>query len=219
MIPVAPPSPPDARKAHELVKSAARLRAIAANGLLFATDPYDLERYTEARALAESILAAAADVDLDAAHEMFEEPGYVTPKVDVRGAVFDAGGRLLLVRERTDGGWSLPGGWSETHESPREAVEREVLEEACVRVRATRLLAVVDRSRHPHTPSPNSVYKLVFGCELLEELPFDDSGETLEARYFAFDDLPELSLRRVAPSWIARLEPYARDPDLPPYFD
>lgn len=214
-----PPSPPDARKAHELVKSAARLRAIAANGLLFANDPYDLERYTEARALAESMLAAAADVDLDSAHAMFEEPGYVTPKVDVRGAIFDTGGRLLLVRERSDGGWSLPGGWAETHESPREAVEREVLEEASLRVRATRVLAIVDRSRHPHLPSPNSVYKLVFGCEVTEELAFDDSAETLEARYFGFDELPELSLRRVAPTWIARLEPYANDPHLPPYFD
>ena len=65
------------------------------------------------------------------------QPGYATPKVDVRAACF-RDGRLLMVRERSDGGWCLPGGWADVGDRPAAAAEREVLEEAgftCARAR------------------------------------------------------------------------------------
>jgi ADP-ribose pyrophosphatase YjhB (NUDIX family) len=195
------------------VQAAARIRAIAANGLLFSTDSYDIERYEEARALAEEILAGAAGVEVSAVRAMFDEPGYVTPKVDVRAVVFDGEGRVLLDRERADGLWSLPGGWAETTDSPREAVERELLEEAFIRGRVRRLLAVIDRARHPHTPQPHRVYKLVIECEALEELPFDCSGEVLERGFFSFEDLPPLSTTRVTASWLLPLQRFADGAD------
>jgi 8-oxo-dGTP diphosphatase len=53
--------------------------------------------------------------------------------------VHDAAGRLLLIRRGHDphrGSWSLPGGRVEAGESVAEAVEREVLEETGLVVRA-----------------------------------------------------------------------------------
>src|SRR5260370_39271322 len=45
------------------------------------------------------------------------EVGYATPKVEVRGAVV-RDNQILLVREREDGGWTMPGGWADVGESP-----------------------------------------------------------------------------------------------------
>ncbi len=60
--------------------------------------------------------------------------------------------RLLLVKERSDGLWTLPGGWADVNKSPSEAIVREVLEESGYRVKPARLLALYDRSLHPHEP-------------------------------------------------------------------
>ena len=57
----------------------------------------------------------------------------------VGAVVHDHSGRLLLVlrgREPSRGLWSLPGGRVERGETDRQAVEREVLEETGLRVRA-----------------------------------------------------------------------------------
>ncbi len=77
--------------------------------------------------------------------------GYATPKVDVRGSVF-RDDQILLVKERADGLWTLPGGWADVNESPREAVVREIMEESGYHTRANKLLAVWDRAKHQHTP-------------------------------------------------------------------
>src|SRR5699024_11935868 len=80
--------------------------------------------------------------------------GYTAPKIDVRGGVFDQEGRVLLVREIADGNrWTLPGGWCDVLETPRQAVEREVEEEAGFAVRAVHLAAVIDREQWPHEPA------------------------------------------------------------------
>lgn len=96
--------------------------------------------------------------------------GCATPKLDVRAGIFDLDGQVLLVRESADAHcWTLPGGWCDVLESPREAIEREVLEEAGVRVRAVHLAGVFDRERWPHLPVyDHHIYKLLFVCELID---------------------------------------------------
>ena len=83
----------------------------------------------------------------------------------MRGAVF-VGEQVLLVRERSDGRWTLPGGWVDVNDSPAQAVEREILEESGYRARAVKLAALVDKNRHPHPPGVHHIYKLMFLCEL-----------------------------------------------------
>src|SRR5262249_30747674 len=109
---------------------ARELHTIAQAGLGYSQDAFDRERFERVRAVAAEIVAAGTDGDLPAALEcLSRDPGYVTPKVDVRAAVFDGGGRILLVREHSDGCWSLPGGWADIGQSAGEVAVREVLEE------------------------------------------------------------------------------------------
>src|SRR5436853_570305 len=82
---------------------ARELQAIAQNGLTFTRDTYDRERYLKLQELAARMLAAELDISPAQAQHYWEgEEGYATPKVDVRGGVFD-GERVLLVRELTGG--------------------------------------------------------------------------------------------------------------------
>ena len=197
------------------------MQAIAQAGLTFDPDPYDAQRYRRLRALALEVLAAGSGAPAPRIEALFEgETGYPTPKVDVRGAAFDARGRLLMVREASDGLWTLPGGWADVNETLAEGVAREVREEAGVAVRVRKLAAVWDRTRRGHPDRVFSCAKAFFLCEPLEGAPEPDGLETIEAAWFAEDAIPgELSLPRVLPGQIARMFDHARRPGLPTDYD
>jgi ADP-ribose pyrophosphatase YjhB (NUDIX family) len=145
---------------------AQRIQAISQIGLTYAKDPFDLERYAALRDLAMEIVAHQSDTDMMHITDLFaEQQGYATPKVDVRGVVFHEGG-LLLVKERQDGGWTLPGGWADVSDSPTQAVEKEIREESGYEARAIKLLAVYDRIKQGHPAQFFNVYKLFIRCEL-----------------------------------------------------
>jgi ADP-ribose pyrophosphatase YjhB (NUDIX family) len=164
------------------------------------------------------MLAAHSIGDLEEARGLLDlQTGPATPKVDVRAAVFDDGG-ILLIKEPDDGGWSLPGGWADVDESPAEAIAREVHEESGYRVRVTRLLSAYDRDRQGHPPSLYCIYKLNFLCEILDH----DPSVAIEADgmgFFAQDSIPPLSLARVTPAQIERLFEHHRNLNLPADFD
>jgi ADP-ribose pyrophosphatase YjhB (NUDIX family) len=195
-----------------------RLQALAQNGIAYSKDPFDIERFEEIRRVAVEIAAVKTGLDLEQVRDIFAfEKGYATPKVDVRGVVF-RDEMVLLVKERRDGLWTLPGGWADVGDSPSESVEREVFEESGYRVRAIKLLALYDRNRHPHPPHPQHIYKLFFHCELLGGEPVE-SNETDGVGFFAEHDLPPMSLTRTLPSQIARFFEHYRHPDWPTDFD
>ena len=165
------------------ISLAQRIQAIAQTGLTYSQGPYDTERYGELAAIAASMIAGPEPEKIALASRLFAaEAGYATPKVDVRAAVFQDG-RLLLVREVEDGGWTLPGGWADVGQSAAESVEREVLEESGFVVKAVKLLAFWDRDKHPHPPIPFHSFKLVFRCELLGGVAAP-SVETSEVGFF-----------------------------------
>ena len=197
----------------------ARLQAIAQNGLTFARDPYDIERYTAIRQIAAEMIAAGSAVDISVIHGLLEkDTGYATPKVDVRGVVF-RGDKLLLVRESSDGHWTVPGGWADVGESPAENVVREIYEESGFQTRPVKVLAMFDRSKHPHVPPfPFHVYKLFLRCEIIggTETP---SSETTAVGFFGEAEIPELSITRVTPWQIKRFFEHFKQPDMPTDFD
>jgi len=201
---------------------ARELQAIAQTGLTFATNGYDRERYTAIRSLAAQIMATQSDAEFGRVEALFaEQAGYATPKVDVRGAIFDENSRILLVREIADAGrWTMPGGWADVNQSPAESIIREVREEAGLEVRVRKLAAVYDRARHPHQPPhPFHVFKLFFICEVIGGTP-EPGTETSEVAFFAENEIPgDLSLGRVVPHQIARMFEHARHRDLPTDFD
>ena len=197
---------------------ARKLQAIGQNGLTYSKDPFDIERFEELRELALEILQNYTDSDLPRIRDLFAgEHGHATPKVDVRGVVFNEDA-ILLVRERADGKWTLPGGWVDVNESPSESVVREVFEESGYQTKALKLLACYDRNRHPHPPHPYHVYKLFFHCEIVGGSP-STSYETDGVDFFKQDAIPELSTGRVTSAQIDRFFEFLRSPDLPTDFD
>ncbi len=197
---------------------AQRLQAIAQDGLAYGDNVYDRERYEMIREVAAEIYAAGSDTPLETIAGLFDQQaGYATPKVDVRGAVFQQG-RILLVQERSDGRWTLPGGWADPGYSPSENVAREIHEESGYEARAVKLALVHERARHTGLPHPFSIFKLFFICELMGGTP-SASSETAAVAFFDEHDLPPLSLGRVTPSQIASLFEHVRNPGLPTEFD
>jgi ADP-ribose pyrophosphatase YjhB (NUDIX family) len=205
---------------------ARRVQSIAQIGLTYSDNPFDRERYERLRDLAAEMFAAqVSDGDGEASAKVRLDDvlagltGYPTPKVDVRALVRRDGG-VLLVRERVDGRWALPGGWADVGTSPAENAVREVAEEAGVTVTPGRLLALYDRDRaeHNHPPSPYHVYKLFVSCDLVAGEPAPGT-ETMGAGFFDPADLPPLSTGRVTEAQIARLLYLDDHPELPPDLD
>lgn len=195
-----------------------RLQGIAQSGLTFTEGVYDRERYHKIQELVSEIMATYSNMQPTHVLNLFQnEKGYATPKVDARGAIFQDD-RVLLVRERDDQKWTLPGGWIDVGESPSQAVEREVFEESGYQSKAVKLAALYDRNKHSHTPGLFHSYKLFFLCELIGGAP-QPSIETDAIDFFPVQALPELSLSRVIPSQIARLYDHWQHPDWPTDFD
>ena len=197
---------------------AQRIQAISQTGIAYAQNAYDLERYTELSEIAAALIDGPEPQSVALARQLFAaEAGYATPKVDVRGAVFQ-NGRVLLVREAEDGCWTFPGGWAEVGQSAAESVEREVREESGYLVKAVKLLACWDRNKHAHPPIPFHAYKLLFLCEILGGAPMI-SSETIEVGLFAEDQIPPLSTTRTLPEQVRFAFASLRDPAAPTVFD
>ncbi len=183
---------------------AKRLLALAETGQHFTRDPFDRERYDELAVMARAMLADLGRMPLSRIDGLISEnaAGYATPAVDVRGAVI-RGNRILLVRERADGKWSLPGGFADVGYSPAENVEKEIHEEAGLTVRAHHLYALRHKARHPYPPAAYECYKFCFLCEGDPTETPGTGPETSDVAFFDEDALPDLSLGRVLPQDIA----------------
>jgi ADP-ribose pyrophosphatase YjhB (NUDIX family) len=194
------------------------LKAIAQIGLTFNRDAYDRERYERIRQLAATLIGEGSGHDARALLQGFEvETGYATPKVDVRAAAFEAD-RILLVREVSDGAWTLPGGWADVNESPAASAVREVFEESGFEARAVKLAAVYDYRKRNRPQHLDSIYKLFFICELTGGSA-RPSIETSEVAFFARHELPSLSVGRSTAAQIERMFCHAEDLGLPADFD
>ncbi len=182
-----------------------RLKAIADTGLLYATNPYDRERYEELLALSIRLLDDASGLSQnDGAFNYLPIADYPTAKVDIRGMILFEDKKILLVRESLDKKWSLPGGWADIGFSPREAVIKEIKEETGLDANVKKLLAVFDKRLHPHPPEMLYVYKMVFYCET-EPGELLKGFDILDACFFAINNLPELSEARILESQLQLL--------------
>lgn len=205
-------------KPDKLIQIADSLFAIAQNGLHYTVNPFDKERYLQIKKIAAVIMAEKSTFNCDKIINLFStETGYVTPKLDVRGAVFKDD-KILLVKEREDECWALPGGWVDVNESPSEAIRREIVEESGYETQVIKLMALFDKNKHPHPPQLPHTYKLFFICELLGGAK-KTSIETSEVNFFAKDQLPNLSLNRVISTQIERAFDHQHDLSLPTDFD
>ncbi|MBO0865205.1 MAG: NUDIX hydrolase N-terminal domain-containing protein [Mycobacterium sp.] len=200
---------------------AVKLAALAQDGLTFAINDYDVDRYQQARRLAAELLSTLSGRPADElVVQLGRDFGYATPKIDVRGVIFDEQERVLLIREKADGRWSLPGGWADPSDSPSAAVTREVLEETGYRSSAIKLISCWDRDLQNNPPPlPVHVYKLFFLCHAAGPAQPPAALETLAVGWFGLGELPPLSLGRVNHWQLERALAHQRNPALPTEFD
>ena len=174
---------------------AKQLQSIAQTGLTYSKDVYDLERFELIRQISMEIMSEQTGVVMENIKDLFaNETGYATPKVDIRAVVFKDN-KILMVKEKHDGDWSLPGGWADIGLTPSEVAVKEVKEESGFDVKVTKLLAVHDKKCHPHPPSPFHVYKMFIQCELIGGQP-TEGIETSAVEFFSEHELPPLSTAR-----------------------
>lgn len=197
---------------------AKRIQALSQSGLAFSKDIYDIERYEEFRKISVEIMAAYTDLDMNKIEGLFtNETGYQTPKVDVRGVVFKDG-QLLMVKENIDDKWALPGGFCDIGLSPSENVVKEIKEESGYDVIPVKLIAILDKNKHPHPPEPYHYYKIFILCEIIG----GESAvgpETNQVEFFSENNLPPLSTNRNTESQIKTMFEFFREPEKETIFE
>lgn len=201
-----------------LLDQARRLLALAQTGLHYTQSNYERERYEEIANIAAELLSRDSELSADALRQAWtHEQGYVTPKLDVRGAIF-RDDTVLLVRERVDGKWTVPGGFADINESPSLSVTKEIEQESGFSARAVKLAAVHDRNRRNYPAFMFHIWKLLFVCEATGG-EARTSIETDAVDFFKLDELPPLSTGRITAAQIELLYRHHLQPALPTEFD
>ncbi len=191
--------------------------SLSQSGLTYSGNQYDIERYRRLQEITAEIIASQSAIAKESALESFSmQAGYITPKVDVRGAVVREG-RILLIQESADGKWAMPGGWADLGNSPASVAEREVWEESGFRVKAEKVAAVLD-ANHIEPFEFYHAYKIIFLCRLLEGEP-RTSHETLAVDFFDPDHLPPLSSYRTNEAMLQEVFAHVENPNRPASFD
>ncbi|GAB6988305.1 NUDIX hydrolase [Paenibacillus pini] len=208
----------DVREPVRWLEWAKQIQAIAQTGITYTADVYDQERYEQLRELSVEIMEQYTNVNDSKLTELFaSERGYATPKVDVRGVIFRGEDEILLVREKKEGVWSLPGGWADIGFSPSEIAVKEVHEESGYEVKPLQLLAVLDNHKH-NPPGPYQAYKMFISCEITggqAKIGIETSG----VQFFKENDLPKLSQDRNTDAQIHMMFQLKRQPEQIPLFD
>jgi ADP-ribose pyrophosphatase YjhB (NUDIX family) len=197
---------------------AREIQALSQTGLFYAQNDFERERHKRLGEIAAEIISDHSSFELNELVDIFDsQTGYATPRVDVRAAVF-RDEKLLLVRERMDGGWTMPGGWADVGDIPSVAAEREVREEAGFFVKARKVIGVYDANRL----GPLEIFhafKIVFLCDLLGG-EARTSNETSEVGFFGIEEIPlMLSGERTKPRHITDVFSALDDPDRLAVFD
>ncbi|OGO12932.1 MAG: hypothetical protein A2Y53_05035 [Chloroflexi bacterium RBG_16_47_49] len=112
------------------------------------------------------------------------------PKVAV-AVMIKKDDQILLVQRMFDpqkGHWTLPSGFVDAGEDPKQAAERECLEETGLVIKDIRLLDVIFGLEHPRGASILIIYRAEVQSGLLA--PGDDANQ---AAYFHIDNLPPLA--------------------------
>ncbi len=195
-----------------------RIRALAQNGLAYSPNKYDIDRYEELQQLSEAMLADLTGISVERIADIFkDEKGYATPKVDVRGVIFKDNG-ILMVREKIDDCWSLPGGWADIGFTPGEIAVKEVREESGFVVEPVKLLAVLDKRCHDHPPALEYTYKIFILCNIIGG-GAAPGMETSDVAFFERDKLPTLSRERNTNEQVRMLFAFLDDKDKAAIFD
>ncbi len=206
-------------KRHQPLELAKRIQAISQVGLTYSTDEYNRERFSELQTISYELIRLFTGLPLAVISDFYlTGKEYPTPKTDIRAVIFNSGREILLVREKADNRWSLPGGWADIGYSPKEIAVKEVAEETGLVVVPKRLLAVLDKNLHPHPPALEHTYKYFIQCDITGG-EIKGAHDISEARFFPQLDLPPLSEERVTISQIDLMFEFLDNPAKEVVFD
>ena len=156
-------------KVLEFIK---KVQSISQIGLSFSTDPYAIDNYNELKELSLEMLHSYTGLP-KAECDLYKD------------------GKVLLVKEKDSGEWSLPGGWCDIDCTPKQTAIKETFEESGYVIECPKLLAVFDRRNYTQK-SIYDVYCLYFqGTVVSGEAKCNH--ETSEVAWFELDNLPVLS--------------------------
>ena len=205
------------RQSPRWLEWAQEIYSLSQSGITYSGNQYDIDRYRRLQEITAEMIASQSDMPKESVQESFSmQAGYITPKVDVRGAVV-RDNKILLIQERADGNWAMPGGWADLGNSPASVAEREVFEESGFHVRAEKVVAVIDANRIQPLEFYHA-YKIIFLCKLFDGEP-RISHETLAVDFFELNKLPPLSIYRTNEDMLREVFAHVQDPDRPTAFD
>ncbi len=200
-------------KIFEFIK---KVNAIAHTGVAYSQDDYALDNYKELLEESSKMLHEYMGLDVKP-YDIYQDYYYPTPQPCVRTIVVKDE-KILFVKEakmHDRGKWSLPGGWCDIDTSPAEAAVKEVFEESGYEVKITKLLGIQDRRNYIQSKMYDT-YNIFFLAEITggENNP---NFEVLEADWFDFHDLPELSTKTTVEEF--RIIYQNHLDNKPPYFE
>lgn len=206
------------RTSPDWLKWAREIQSLCQTGLAFSQNRYETERYQRLTEIASEIIKKHTLMNFDDLQKIFlSHPGYATPKIDVRAAVVIEG-KILLVQERTDNCWAMPGGWADVGDMPSEVVIRETKEESGFDVIPNKIIGVFDANRSGRPLEFFHAFKIIFLCDLIGG-ESKSSVETSDAKFFSFDDLPPFSQNRTNQKHIDEILKHLSEADRLTYFD
>ena len=205
------------RQSPKWLAWAQEIFSLSQSGITYSGNQYDIDRYKRLQELTAEMISSQSDIAQEAILKSFSmQAGYITPKVDVRGAVI-RDNKILLIQERADDKWAMPGGWADLGNSPASVAEREVFEESGFHVKAEKVVAVIDANRIEPMEFYHA-YKIIFLCQLLDGEP-RISHETLSVDFFDPSNLPPLSVYRTNEDMLREVFAHVQDPARPTAFD
>lgn len=205
-------------KSPQWLKWAREIQSLSQTGLAFAVTDYEKNRYTRLTELAAEITDSFTNLTSEKIAPVFmNQPGYATPKIDVRSAVIKEG-EILLVQEKTDEHWAMPGGWADVGDFPASVAERETEEESGYLVEAKKVVGVFDANRSGRPMEFFHAFKIIFLCDLIGGEP-KTSNETIDVGFFSFENLPPLSQNRTNDRYLNEIKLHLEDPKRATCFD
>ena len=191
--------------------------SLSQTGLTYNKNEFDIERYKRLQEISAEMIESQSEISKESALESFSmQAGYATPKIDVRGAVVHEG-KILLIQERMDECWAMPGGWADLGNAPASVAEREVWEESGYRVKAEKVVAVIDANRIEPFEFYHA-FKIIFLCRMIGGEP-KTSYETIAVDFFDLNNLPPLSIYRTNEEMLQEVFKHVEDPSRPTAFD